>query len=59
MNPFIGPSLTHSKESREDFLQGIDFEIKQNEEQLIFNGQEMGLATPSIAPFALLLMPLL
>jgi hypothetical protein len=48
MNPLVGASLAHAKESGDDFLQGIDFEVKQNEEQLIFDGQQMGFATATI-----------
>jgi hypothetical protein len=38
-------------------LQGIDFEVKQNEEQLIFNRQQMGFATAPITSLARLFVP--
>ena len=57
MNPLVSPSLAHAKESRDDFLQGIDFEVKQNEEQLIFNRQQMGLATAPKTSLARLFVP--
>jgi hypothetical protein len=57
MNPLIGPSLAHAKESRDDFLQGIDFEVKQNEEQLIFNRQQMGFATATVTSLTCLFVP--
>ena len=57
MDPFVGSSLAHAKERRDDFLQGIDFEVKQNKEQLIFDGQQMGFATATIMSFARLFVP--
>ena len=54
MNPFVGPPLAHAKASGDDILQGIDFEVKQNEEQLIFDGQQMGFATAPITSLACL-----
>jgi hypothetical protein len=56
MNPLVGSSLAHAKASRHDFLQGINFEVKQNEEQLIFDGQQMGFATATIPSLACLLV---
>jgi hypothetical protein len=37
MNPIIGTALTHTEQERDGFLQGIDFAIEENKQQLIFH----------------------
>jgi len=49
MNPFVGPALAHAKELRNDLLERIDLEVKQNEEQLIFDVDKTGFTSPTIA----------
>ena len=52
MNPFIDTTLTRLKEERDHFLKWIDFEIKENKEQLIFHRSEMGFVSTTIASLA-------
>ena len=57
VNPFVGSALAHVKDMRDDFLEGIDLEVKQNEEQLIFEGHKAGFTSPAIVPLARFLVP--
>src|SRR5262245_48413656 len=52
MNPFIHASLTRLKEERHDFLQRIDFKIKENKQQFVFHSSETRFTSTSIASLA-------
>src|SRR5262249_28735192 len=45
MNPLIRASLAHIEQKREDFLQGIDFEIEEDKQQFVFNREQPGFAS--------------
>jgi hypothetical protein len=46
----IRASLTHLEQKREDFLQGIDFEVEEDKQQFVFNREQPGFASAPDAP---------
>src|SRR5688500_5859163 len=59
MNPFAGLGLAHAKEERLDGLQGVDLEVKQDEEQAISIRAQQWFATTTALTLARLLAALL
>jgi hypothetical protein len=59
MNPLIRTSLTHIEQERHDFLEGIDFEIEEDKQQLIFHRVEPGFASTPQPPFAYFLLDMM
>lgn len=45
MNPLIRASLAPIEQKREDFLQGINFEIEEDKQQFVFNREQPGFAS--------------